>query len=73
MPVCDNEAGYQERRYQWGIPEGTVDLPPGNCFPLESNLVFMNGGSRSYYKNMPICIHTCDIFFGPNREICVLK
>lgn len=41
--VITEEAGYHERRYDWGIPEGTLDLPPGNCFPLESNLVYMNG------------------------------
>ena len=42
--VVEDESGYHESRLQWGIPEGPVDLPPGNCFPLESNLVFMNGG-----------------------------
>ena len=47
LSVLDDEAGYHERRYRWGIPEGTSDLPPGNCFPLESNLVYMNGG-KSY-------------------------
>ncbi|KAL3881478.1 hypothetical protein ACJMK2_027917 [Sinanodonta woodiana] len=40
-----SETSYHERRYEWGIPEGTTDLPPGNCTPLESNLVFMNGVS----------------------------
>lgn len=34
---------YHEERYKWGIAEGITDLPPGNCFPLESNLVYMNG------------------------------
>lgn len=34
---------YHEERYKWGIAEGIIDLPPGNCFPLESNLVYMNG------------------------------
>lgn len=45
--VVEDEAGYHESRLQWGIPEGPQDLPPGNCFPLESNLVFMNGVSFS--------------------------
>ena len=35
---------YDSLRYRWGIPEGPVDLPPGNCLPLESNLTIMNGG-----------------------------
>lgn len=43
LSMIDEEAGYHERRYRLGIPEGTTDLPPGNCFPLESNLVYMNG------------------------------
>ncbi|XP_045187104.2 putative transferase CAF17 homolog, mitochondrial [Mercenaria mercenaria] len=45
--VVEDESGYHESRLQWGIPEGPQDLPPGNCFPLESNLVFMNGVSFS--------------------------
>lgn len=46
-----NESGngnsdfYDQLRYQWGIPEGPKDLPPGNCLPLESNLTIMNGVS----------------------------
>ena len=45
--VVDEETGYHERRLQWGIPEGPVDLPTGSALPLESNLVFMNGGKHS--------------------------
>ncbi|KAL5009718.1 hypothetical protein ScPMuIL_012023 [Solemya velum] len=37
------EYAYHESRYRWGIAEGMLDLPPGNCFPLESNLEYMNG------------------------------
>lgn len=37
------EEDYHRRRYQWGIGEGVVDLPPGDCFPLESNALFLNG------------------------------
>ncbi|XP_059143849.1 putative transferase CAF17 homolog, mitochondrial [Physella acuta] len=37
------ERDYRIHRYKWGVPEGVLDLPPGNCFPLESNLAFMNG------------------------------
>lgn len=45
--ASEDETGYHESRLQWGIPEGVQDLPPGNCLPLESNLVFMNGVSFS--------------------------
>ncbi|OWF45531.1 putative transferase CAF17 homolog, mitochondrial [Mizuhopecten yessoensis] len=37
------EEDYHRQRYQSGIGEGVVDLPPGNCFPLESNAVYLNG------------------------------
>ncbi|XP_060085232.1 putative transferase CAF17 homolog, mitochondrial [Ylistrum balloti] len=37
------EEDYHRERYQIGIGEGVVDLPPGNCFPLESNAVYLNG------------------------------
>ena len=42
--VVSPEEDYHEARYRQGISEGIVDLPPGNCFPLESNLVYLNGG-----------------------------
>ncbi len=47
--VADSEAVqdqtvYHQRRYQLGLGEGTTDMPPGNCTPLESNAVFLNGG-----------------------------
>lgn len=45
--VQEEDSGYHEERLKWGIPEGPQDLPPGNCFPLESNLVYMNGVSFS--------------------------
>ena len=41
--VVSPEEDYHEARYRQGISEGIVDLPPGNCFPLESNLVYLNG------------------------------
>ncbi|XP_071113876.1 putative transferase CAF17 homolog, mitochondrial [Haliotis cracherodii] len=41
----ESETEYHRRRYMWGISEGVSDLPPGNCFPLESNLVFHQGVS----------------------------
>lgn len=36
---------YTTHRYKLGICEGTVDLPPEKCFPLESNCDFMHGVS----------------------------
>ena len=38
---------YRRRRYQFGIGEGTTDLPPANSFPLECNAAFLNGGKAS--------------------------
>ena len=39
-----DDAFYDRRRYQIGLSEGIKDLPPGECFPLESNAVFLNAG-----------------------------
>ena len=35
---------YDGWRYSLGIGEGTLDHPAGDSLPLESNLVFLNGG-----------------------------
>jgi len=40
--------GYDVRRYELGLSEGTGDLPPGDCLPLDSNLAFLNGGTFCY-------------------------
>ena len=37
------EEEYRELRYSLGVGEGTGDLPPGNCFPLESNGDYLHG------------------------------
>ncbi|KAJ9589937.1 hypothetical protein L9F63_016921, partial [Diploptera punctata] len=34
---------YRLFRYKLGIGEGVNDLPPGNCFPLESNCDYLHG------------------------------
>lgn len=52
--VIEDESGYHESRLQWGIPEGPQDLPPGNCLPLESNLVFMNGGKYVFENQITL-------------------
>lgn len=36
---------YTSHRYQLGIPEGVIDLPPEKSFPLESNCDYMHGVS----------------------------
>jgi folate-binding protein YgfZ len=36
---------YKQWLYQHGIAEGSEDIPPGECIPLEYNIVFLNGVS----------------------------
>lgn len=36
---------YTIHRYQHGVCEGVIDLPPEKCFPLESNCDYMHGVS----------------------------
>lgn len=36
---------YLSHRYQHGICEGVIDLPPEKCFPLEANCDYMHGVS----------------------------
>ncbi|CAF1194334.1 unnamed protein product [Rotaria sp. Silwood1] len=38
---------YKQWLYQNGISEGIEDMPPGECIPLEYNIVFLNGVSFS--------------------------
>uniref|UniRef100_A0A1A9W2U8 GCV_T domain-containing protein n=1 Tax=Glossina brevipalpis TaxID=37001 RepID=A0A1A9W2U8_9MUSC len=37
------EHNYRNRRYTFGLAEGVWEMPPGKCFPLESNCDFLNG------------------------------
>ncbi|OQV19661.1 putative transferase CAF17-like protein, mitochondrial [Hypsibius exemplaris] len=41
-PVVD-ETAYRRFRYRVGVPEGSLELPPGECFPLESNADYLAG------------------------------
>ncbi|KAF4523772.1 hypothetical protein B566_EDAN013600 [Ephemera danica] len=36
---------YENMRYRLGVGEGTEELPPGNCFPLEVNCDYLHGVS----------------------------
>ena len=36
---------YQSRRFDFGLSEGIEELLPGQSFPLECNLFFLNGGT----------------------------
>jgi folate-binding protein YgfZ len=36
---------YKQWLYQHGVAEGIEDIPPGECIPLEYNIVFLNGVS----------------------------
>ncbi|XP_034663647.1 putative transferase CAF17, mitochondrial [Drosophila subobscura] len=38
-------SNYQLLRYKQGVGEGSEELPPGKCFPLEANADFLNGVS----------------------------
>ena len=57
LPACDLVANaemapsattYDEHRYEIGLPEGPLDMPPSQCTPLECNAVFMNGGMLQF-------------------------
>ncbi|KAH8248306.1 hypothetical protein KR038_010649 [Drosophila bunnanda] len=39
------ESNYQLLRYKLGVGEGSKELPPGKCFPLEANADYLNGVS----------------------------
>ena len=38
-----DEMEYRKFRYQLGVPEGSLELPPGECLPLESNADYLSG------------------------------
>ncbi|KAH8383243.1 hypothetical protein KR009_007529 [Drosophila setifemur] len=39
------DSNYQLLRYKQGVGEGSLELPPGRCFPLEANADYLNGVS----------------------------
>lgn len=43
--IVDDKIQYKEIRYHFGVAEGISELPPGKCYPLESNADFMHGVS----------------------------
>jgi len=40
-----NASLYLNHRYRLGVAEGTQDIPPDKCFPVEYNLDYLNGVS----------------------------
>lgn len=40
-----DENNFRGLRYDLGVAEGVIDLPPGKCFPLEANCDLLNGVS----------------------------
>ncbi|XP_017058722.1 putative transferase CAF17 homolog, mitochondrial [Drosophila ficusphila] len=39
------QSNYQLLRYKQGVGEGSLELPPGKCFPLEANVDYLHGVS----------------------------
>ena len=57
-------------RCQSGVGEGTMDFPPGQSFPLEANLDFMNGGtilSTEFFFTTECCMH---VFYIISLHLC---
>jgi transferase CAF17, mitochondrial len=40
---------YLLHRIAHGVPEGAVDIPPMQAFPMESNLDVMGAGESNWY------------------------
>ncbi|XP_063627762.1 putative transferase CAF17 homolog, mitochondrial [Cydia splendana] len=45
IEVQSSDEGYHYLRYKLGVSEGSDDLPPGSCFPLEANCDYLHGVS----------------------------
>ncbi|XP_063831416.1 putative transferase CAF17 homolog, mitochondrial [Ostrinia nubilalis] len=45
IAVENTDTEYQYLRYKLGVSEGSTDLPPGTCFPLEVNCDYLHGVS----------------------------
>jgi folate-binding protein YgfZ len=43
--ISDDILIYKQWLYRHGIAEGIEDIPPGECIPLEYNIVYLNGVS----------------------------
>lgn len=37
-------SSYHENRVENGVPEGVIEIPPGQLFPFELNLDYLQGG-----------------------------
>ncbi|KAH8250390.1 hypothetical protein KR026_011909 [Drosophila bipectinata] len=42
---ASEDCNYQLLRYEQGVGEGSLELPPGKCFPLEANADYLHGVS----------------------------
>ena len=45
LALASDKNNFRVLRYDLGVAEGVVDLPPGKCFPLEANCDLLNGVS----------------------------
>ena len=53
---------YHKHRYKEGVAEGVEEVAKGNCFPLEYNLDYMNGGEY-YTTHAFVYMHTHTVSF----------
>lgn len=81
----ENGRSYRRFRYALGVGEGTQELPPGECFPLETNGDFLHGISfhKGCYIGQELTARTyhtgvvrkryMPLFFDSNVEKTVLN
>jgi hypothetical protein len=50
---------YTLRRYELGVPEGVVELPPLQAFPFESIMDHTHGGTQTQAPGPSVCLYVC--------------